>query len=201
LNPAPGTATEKDVLHLLNTEGRLYELVDGVLVEKVIGFKESAIALVLGTYLNAYAQQGDLGFVTGPDGTVRLWKGLVRIPDVSFVSWSQLPERYYPTEPIPDLAPDLAVEVLSEGNTAGEMKQKVKEYFDAGVRLVWLIDPATRTATVYTSPDDSRRLTEGDVLDGGDVLPGFRLPLKQLFARLKPEAPAPKRRKNSRKRG
>jgi Uma2 family endonuclease len=187
LNPAPGTATEEDVLRLMDKEDRLYELVDGVLVEKVMGYKESGIAMDLVMFLGLFVREHDLGLVTGPDGTVRLLGGLVRMPDVAFVSWNQLPDRFLPTEPVPDLAPDLAVEVLSEGNTAAEMQQKLKEYFLAGVRLVWFIDPDTRTATVYTSPETARKLTENDALDGGDVVPGFRLPLKQLFARLKPD--------------
>jgi Uma2 family endonuclease len=195
LNPAPGTATEKDLLQIMAKEGRLYELVDGVLLEKVTGIKESGIASELIFFLISFVRAHDLGFVTAPDGTVRLMPGLVRIPDVAFISWNQLPQKFYPTEPIPNLAPDLAVEVLSESNTVGEMKQKVKEYFLAGVHLVWIIDPDTRTATTYTSPDESERLAESDALDGGDVLPGFRLPLQQLFARLKPPARKDKKRR------
>ena len=95
---------------------------------------------------------------------------------------------------IPDLAPDLAVEVLSEGNTKQEMERKLKDYFFAGVRLVWYIDVKKRTVEVYTSPDQGVTLTEGQNLDGGDVLPGFRLPLRQLFARLAPGG----RRRNGR---
>src|SRR5206468_1626606 len=87
--------------------------------------------------------------------------------------------------PILDRAPDLAVEVLSKGNTRAEMDRKLREYFAAGVRLVWLIDPKTRTARVHTSPEEMTRLGEGDTLDGGDVLPGFALPLRDL---LRPDA-------------
>jgi Uma2 family endonuclease len=78
----------------------------------------------------------------------------------------------------------LAVEVLSVNNTLKEMERKRKEYFQAGCRLVWEIDPAQRTATVYTSPEDSQVLSESDTLDGGDVLPGFKLPLAQAFTEL-----------------
>ena len=84
------------------------------------------------------------------------------------------------------LAPDLAVEVLSEGNTKGEMERKLKDYFFAGVRLVWYIDLKKRTAAVYTSPDEGATLTEDQSLDGGAVLPGFRLSLRKLFARPTP---------------
>lgn len=195
LKPAPGTATEKDLLRLMDKEGRLCELIDGVLVEKTMGLRESYVAVALISFLQPFARTNDLGFVTGSDGAMRLWSNLVRIPDVSFVSWDQLPEKYVPDEPIPDLAPRLAVEVLSEGNTKAEMQIKVKEYFQAGTLLVWLIDPDTRTATVHTSPDDSRKLTETDTLDGGAMLPGFRLVLKELFAQLKPNGGAAKKGK------
>jgi Uma2 family endonuclease len=110
--------------------------------------------------------------------------GLVRIPDISFISWDRLPSRYYPKEPIPNLAPDLAVEVLRESNTAKEMKRKLQEYFAVGVRLVWFADPKARTVEVFTAADRSTTLEENQTLDGGDVLPGFALPLAALFDRL-----------------
>jgi Uma2 family endonuclease len=182
--PPPGRATEKDVIAILDRENRLYELVDGVLVEKIMGFMESALAVILGGKLGSFAEEHDLGLVAGTDGTLRLMPRLVRIPDVSFISWQQLPDRVYPSEPVPELYPDLAVEVLSEGNTPGEMARKLKEYFLAGTRLVWLVDPGTRTVRVHTAPDQFTTLTESDTLDGGDVLPGFTLPLRLLFARV-----------------
>ena len=98
--------------------------------------------------------------------------------------WERLPGRRIPSEPIPDLAPDLAVEVLSPGNTPGEMARKRQEYFAAGVRLVWLVDPEARTVEVYTDPEQSTVRHEADTLEGGAVLPGFALPLRELFAEL-----------------
>ncbi len=97
-----------------------------------------------------------------------------------------MPNRRFPDEPIPDLVPDLAIEVLSEGNTPGEMARKLKDYFITGVRLVWFVDPEARTVEVFTAPDRSITLTEADKLDGGDVLPGLSLPVKQVFSRLSP---------------
>jgi Uma2 family endonuclease len=82
-----------------------------------------------------------------------------------------------------NVVPDLAVEVLSPSNTKREMEQKRREYFLGGCRLVWEIDPVKRTARVYTAPDESKLVREKGTLDGGDVLPGFRLPLARLFAR------------------
>jgi Uma2 family endonuclease len=181
-DPPPGTATEQDVTDIERRENRLYELVDGILVEKIMGILESWLACELIKFLGWFLDRHRLGFLAGADGTVRLMPGLVRIPDVSFISWDQVPNREVPTEPIPDLAPALAVEVLSEGNTPKEMARKLKEYFLAGVELVWFVDPQKRTVSVYTTPDRYTVLTEEQTLDGGVVLPGFALPLRTLFA-------------------
>jgi len=182
--PPPGTATTKDVLEVHSRAGRLCELVDGVLVEKAMGFRESFLAIALSAILWGFVKPRRLGVVTGEAGMMRLASGLVRIPDVAFVSWERFPDRRLPTEPIPDLAPDLAVEVLSPNNTPREMARKRQEYFATGVRLVWLVDPAARTVEVYTAPESSTHLREQDTLDGGVVLPGFTLPLQELFAEL-----------------
>jgi Uma2 family endonuclease len=198
LTPPPGTATERDVLAAMRRSDRLYELVDGTLVEKAMGLSESMIALLVSRRIGNFAEEHDLGIPAGADGTVRLLKGLVRAPDVSFFCWDKLPGRVLPTEPIPDLFPDLAVEVLSEANTPEEMERKLREYFLAGVRLVWIIDPRRRLAEVYTSPDaPAATLDETQSLNGGNVLPGFTLPLAELFARL---PAAPRRTRPSRKR-
>jgi Uma2 family endonuclease len=183
--PFPGTATENDVLAALEApRKRLCELVDGVLVEKAMGFRESLLASFLIASLRSFVSPRQLGLVTGPDGTVRLFAGRVRIPDVAFTSWDRLPGRRVPATPIPDLAPDLAVEVLSPSNTAAEMTLKRQDYFNATVRLVWEIDPRARTVSVYTGPDAVTVLSESDTLDGGAVLPGFTLVLRELFAEL-----------------
>jgi Uma2 family endonuclease len=182
-HPPPGTAVEQDVLNAEQI-GATCELVDGVLVERAMSFRESALAAFLIEIMNAFVRSSNLGLVTGEQGTIRLFAGLVRIPDVAFTSWDRLPGRRMPDEPIPLLAPDLAVEVLSEGNTKAEMKRKRHEYFSAGVRLVWLADPETRTVDVYTSEKRFTRLIEGDVLDGGTALPSFQLSVREWFAEL-----------------
>lgn len=190
LHPAPGTATEADVLARPGDEKRLCELVDGVLVEKPVGYYESLLAALLIGFLRRFLDEHDLGFVLAPDATLRLAAGLVRLPDVSFVSWARFPDGRLPREPIPDLVPDLAVEVLSPGNTEAEMRRKLEEYFSAGCQLVWYVLPDERAVRVYTSPASARLLREDDALDGGVVLPGFRLAIREWFDRAGPRREA-----------
>jgi Uma2 family endonuclease len=181
-DPPPGTATEKDVIAVHDRTDRLFELVDGVLVEKVMGHLESTLACDLIKWLGIYLDQHDVGFLAGPDGAAQLMPGLVRYPDVSLILWEQLPKRERPTEAIAQLAPALAVEILSPGNTKKEMSRKIREYFISGVRAVWSVDPKKRTVQVYAAPDESEVLMETQTLDGGALLPGFNLPLRKLFA-------------------
>ncbi len=181
LTPKPGRATEEDVIRIQDHTNRNYELIDGVLVEKAVGSPESFLTIDLLYFLRAFLEDHPLGFLAGPDGIMRLWPGRIRMPDISFIAWYQVPKRERPTKPITGLAPVLAVEVLSENNTPAEMELKRGEYFLAGTRLVWMVDPARRVVEVYTDPDHFVTLTEGQTLDGGDVLPGFVLPLRKLF--------------------
>jgi Uma2 family endonuclease len=194
MRPAPGTATVEDVIRMEQRENRLCELVDGVLVEKAMGFTESRIAAILIGALQCFVELNDLGVVTAPDGMFRFPENLVRMPDVAFASWDCFPGGVVSDEPVPRIVPDLAVEVLSATNTKGEMARKLREYFGAGVRLVWLIDPINKTVAVLTSPTRSKIISVPGMLDGGKVLPGFELPLAKLFE--KPKRLPTKRKRN-----
>jgi len=180
-DPVPGTAT---IDELLKPENANCELVDRTLVEKAVSWESSFLGLWLGTMINNFVLARNLGAVTGEQGFMHLPDGPVRGPDVAFTSWDRMANRRRPDEPIPRMAPDLVVEVLSPSNTPAEMDRKRGEYFRSGVRLVWEIDPRARTVRVYTSETGVADLTAADTLDGGSVLPGFTLPLAQLFAEL-----------------
>lgn len=179
--PSPGTATEQDVLEL--PRGRLYELVDGVLVEKAMGYYESRLAASLIYFLEKFLDQNDLGISLAPDGLTRMEPGLIRMPDVAFHSWEHFPNRLLPAGAFLEQAPDLAVEILSPTNTEREMDRKRREYFTGGSRLVWQVYPPKRRVRVYTSVDAFVELTEDDTLEGGSVLPGFSLSLQRWFER------------------
>ncbi|MEX0704247.1 MAG: Uma2 family endonuclease [Planctomycetales bacterium] len=182
LDPPPGTATEADLLRVLEDENRPCELIDGVLVEKPMGYFESIVAVELILILGRFVASKNLGKILGADGALRILPEQIRAADVAFIPRERFSHEGLPRQPIPHLVPDLAVEVLSRSNTPGEMKRKLRDYFAAGVRLVWLIDAETRTAEAYSSPDHPEWVPEDGTLDGRDVLPGFTLSLRELFA-------------------
>jgi Uma2 family endonuclease len=182
--PSPGTATEADVLDAEVRSNRICELIDGTLVEKTVASYESALALAMGYFLHRFLETQNLGMVLGPDGLLKILPEQIRAPDVSLIRWERFSGRPSRKPPIYALAPNLAIEILSAGNTAEEMERKLHDYFAAGVQLVWYIDPQTRTARAYTAVDRWSEIGPGDSLTGGDVLPGFELSLAQLFARV-----------------
>lgn len=182
--PPPGTATEQDVLEIRARERKCCELVDGVLVEKAVGYEESILASYIISLLGDFVRERNLGHVTGEQGMVRLFPGLVRIPDVAFASWDRFPQRRLTGDSIPNLVPDLAVEVLSKSNTQAEMKVKIGEYFSAGVQRVWIIDLETRSAKDFRSAEQPTTIDEHGSLNADSVLPGFTLSLSKLFSEL-----------------
>ena len=189
LDPAPGTATEDDVVAIADREDRLCELVDGILLEKAMGQPEAELTFHISLIIGAFIRDHRLGIGVGPDGLMRLMPGLIRIPDISFVSWERLGHERPPKEQIASYGPELAIEVLSPSNTRKEMADKLRDYFATGTRLVWYIDPKAKSVTVYESPDRATVLQGGDTLIGGDVLPGFEVPVAALLTL--PEPPAP----------
>lgn len=183
--PDPGTATEQDVIAIHAKEKRLCELVDGILVEKTVGYFESRAAVRLLMLIETYLAGKNLGLAFGPDGMMKLEWGLIRIPDVCFVSTERLRKvNLQPHAPLDVLSPNLAIEVLSAGNTVREMDEKLHDYFDHDVELVWYCDPVHQTVTVYHSPTDSHIVRHPELLTGDPLLPGFTVSLPELFAPL-----------------
>lgn len=149
-----------------------------------MGWQESLLAGVLLHWLHTYLDKHSIGVATGPDGMTRLFGDTVRGPDVAFVAWERMTDGQIPTESVPDLVPNFVIEVLSLGNTYGEMSRKRREYFHAGVELLWMVDHRSKTVTVFRTPQDVSVLTEGQKLDGGNVLPGWQVDISELFGRL-----------------
>lgn len=195
LSPPPGTATKKDLIRVHNTIRRC-ELVEGTLVENPMGQPESFLAFQLIRLIGRYLDANDIGYGCAPDALVELMPNVVRGPDVCFTPWSATPDGFVPQEQISKLIPPLVVEILSPSNTRAEIDRKIGEYFTAGVVLVWVIDPPTRSAVAYTAPDAATTIRPTDTLTGDPVLPGFTLPLATLFANFRPsEKPAKPPRK------
>lgn len=165
-------------------EGYRLELSRGRLVrEPAPGPRHGHVAGRLDRALGSFVEEKGLGLVFVDTAfTLSTRERIVRVPDVAYVSAERIPEeglgdRFW------EVAPDLAVEVVSPSNRVSEMQQKGLDYLDAGSRMIWIVDPAERTVTVYRSRSDIRILDHDDVLEGDDVLPGLRLPIAELFIR------------------
>jgi Uma2 family endonuclease len=163
---------------------KFYEVVDGRYVENPpLGAKESVLAAFLQDLMGPFARANRLGRVV-PETLFWIDRGhnLKRRPDLAFVSDQRWPlRRRVPRTEAWDVVPDLAVEVVSESNTADAVAIKIEEYFQAGVRSVWVIYPVVSKVYVYDSPACVRILQLGDELEGGELLPGFRVALSTLF--------------------
>lgn len=181
LEPAPGTATETDLLALPDDVRQACELIDRTLVVKAIVAPESAVASCLIMFLAPFVLKEKLIVVLGPDGHTRYFGDQIRLPDVALILRRRLPSGKLPPEQICPVAPDVAVEILSPGNTAHELELKRRTYFDSGVQQVWVADPRKRTVRVYSSPTEYTELGEDETLDGGAILPGFSLSVREWF--------------------
>ena len=160
-----------------------YELVKGELYEMPpAGARHGSSAMRVGILLGAYVNANQLGevFAAETGFILRRDPDTVRAPDASFVANDRLPEGQLPLSFL-ELAPDLAVEVVSPGDTAREVQDKVEDWLRAGTRLVWTVYPATRSVNVYRSLEDVRVLSEDDTLEGDQVIPGFACKVRELF--------------------
>lgn len=172
-------ATEADLI-ARPRDGRKYELVDGAIRVSPAGARHGAVSVRISARLLAHVDANRLGHVFESSTGFRLPGGNVRSPDVAFVRAGRFEGEVVP-EGFPDIAPDLAIEVLSPEDRPRDVLDKVGECIGAGVRLVWVVDPATRRATVYRSLTEVHTVGPDGVLDGADVVPGFRCALAALF--------------------
>lgn len=163
--------------------GRWYELVKGELIEMTPpGSMHGKVALRLARHLQAHVDAYQLGEVMVESGfRLESEPDTVRGPDVSFIAADRVPPEGLPDGFFPG-APDLAVEVVSPGDTNAEIQDRVMDYLTHGTRLVWVVRPRRRTVTVHSPDGTACVLSEADVLDGEDVVPGFTLFLQELFA-------------------
>ncbi|MFV0443776.1 MAG: Uma2 family endonuclease [Planctomycetaceae bacterium] len=179
------TATQYTPEDLLTMpDGNRYELVDGQLLEKPMGAKSDWVGMQLIAQLIGFVRGSRSGEIFGPETGYRCFREdsrKVRKPDGTFVASSRMPHDRIPDGHI-TVPPDLAFEVISPNDTYYEVEAKVHEYLDAGVRLVWVLNPDLRTIRVYEGTTGAlSELSVSDELTGGDILPGFRCPVSELF--------------------
>lgn len=172
------TTISNDELLRLPKDGHKYEVVDGELRMSPAGVLHELVVGRLIALLGAFVERRQLGDVLGSNVLYVLPGGNKRGPDVSFVASGRLDAVRDAV--FPALAPDLAVEVLSPNDSPRQVLDKVGEYLQAGVRLVWVIDPRSRRAAVYRSMTSVREIGGDGVLEGEDVVPGFLCPLSRI---------------------
>lgn len=176
------TLLTSDDLWRMVADGSRYELSKGELLPMTpVGVRHAIVVNNVGRVLGEFVGQNSLGIV-GPEIGFKLRRNpdTLRAPDMAFISRAR-----YEAQGIPDkfaeYPPDMAVEVLSPEDTMSDVLRKVEEYLSAGVGLVWVADPATETVSVYHSLAEVSVLTAGQEIDGGTVLPGFRVSVAELF--------------------
>ena len=182
--PAPGAAMTADELFHLPDDGWRYALVEGELQRMTpAGFDHGAVIMNVAAPLAQYVRRRGLGVVCGAETGFVLARrpDTVLAPDAAFVRRERIPVSGRPPA-FWEGAPDLAVEVVLPGDTRPEVAAKVTAWLTAGTRVVWVVDPGRRSVTIHEPGAAPRRLAASDVVDGGTLVPGFRLPVADVFA-------------------
>ena len=175
----PGTATIDD---MQDDAFPMCELIDGTIVRKAMGKEESIFTMWLGGYFTTYLRTHPIGHISGPDALVQLFPKTARAADIAFTSRLQYIDGVREKSAVATIVPVFMVEVHSLSNRAGAIRRKRIEYFQAGVLLVWEIDPRRHTIEVFTAIDETVTLTTNDTIDAGSIMPGFTIELLELFS-------------------
>lgn len=169
---------------------RLPEPMDGTRLELIRGevvamcrpnWEHGEIQISIGSLIKNFLRSNPIGRVASESGVITEHEpDTIRGPDVSFIRKERMPlgERM---PKFAELTPDLCVEIISPSNTRAGMSEKIEEYFETGAKVVWVVDPEDRSATVYLEPDEGRKLNSKAVITGGEVLPGFSCKVAEFF--------------------
>jgi Uma2 family endonuclease len=174
-----GTATVEDLLKMPE-DGQKYELVNGEIVVSPTGWKHSKIAIKISHILATFLEGHPIGMLAGPDLGVWLSNGNLRSPDITFVRNEKLPKEE-DQDKFAEFVPDLAVEVLSPSDRPQFVEEKIREFLENGVPIVWLVDPKQKTVTEYRSLSETQQYSGDDVISAEPVLPGFSCPISRFF--------------------
>ena len=180
--PAQRTVTAEELFALPDDEWRR-ELVDGEIIRRTpTGAAHGVLTAWIGHLLHEHVSMRGLGVCCGAETgfILRRDPDVVRAPDAAFVAAHRIPDTGIPASYWP-FAPDLAVEVVSPSDRLSDVQAKVAEYFAAGARQVWVIDPASRTVHAHRSPRRAEVFDVDGTLTGGDLLPEFRCEVRRLF--------------------
>lgn len=173
-----------DELLALPDDGNKYEVMKGELIVSPAGIEHEEVGVRLILALGNFVRQHKLGIVCGSSAGYHMKAGSFLSPDVSFISKERLqglkraPKKFFKG------GPDLAVEILSPSDTVEKLHEKIVEYFENGTRLMWVINLEEQFVLVYRTPQPDQLLHSRDMLDGEQIVPGFKLPLAELFAEL-----------------
>jgi Uma2 family endonuclease len=173
-----------ELSHLPENDGKRLILIEGAVYEMTpTGWIHGDIASELDMAIRLFVKTHKLGRVTAAETGFNLAPRTTLAPDVGFIAAARVPKQL-PSGYVP-FAPDLAVEVVSPGNTADEMRKKIEKYMRYGTRLLWVVYPEQQKVDVYRPIAGQEAHVDfidiDGVLDGGDVLPGFKLPLREVF--------------------
>ena len=174
-----GPATLDDLLQCPE-DGRKYELVDGEIVVSPAGFHHAELVVKIACIIATFLEASPIGRVLGDNLGISFPNGNLRSPDVTFVSNEKLPAGESP-EGFGKFIPDLAVEVLSPHDSLRHIGQKIGEFLECGVPLVWLVDPGRQTVTAYRSLSQTEQFSSADIISAEPVLPGFSCPVSRFF--------------------
>ena len=183
METAANAWTEEELM-ALPKDGHKRELINGEVIMSPTGYRHEDIAAAVLVAMRMHVRQHRLGSVCGSSLGCWMASGNLLSPDVSFIHKTRVPRGQDAVRRYFQGAPDLIVEILSPWDRTIRTHDKMVEYFDSGARLGWVINPDEKSALVYRTPEAERLLRVTDALDGEDVLPGFRLPLAELFAEL-----------------
>jgi Uma2 family endonuclease len=193
MSTAAPPVTPEDLLRM-GDAGKGYELVNGELREVEMSTDSSRVGVKITGRVEPFVDAHELGTVVGPDAGFQCFPddpGKVRRPDLAFLSVATLPPDEYDPEGFCDTAPDLVVEVISPGDSAREVEAKIKEWFSAGVKLLWEVFPDTRTIRIHRPDGTSSSVQAPGMLTAPDLLPGFAVPVADLFRRVGEPRQAP----------